>query len=138
MATRRTFFFFSGESPELPPTPSASSWEDQKCHDMLPTKGGTGGSWWDVAQDSTGYIVLEINNCGYCGGFHKYIAGWFSEESKITCRIWGYPHRKAPYLDSATDHNCELMFLSARSSLDGCSKDALWQSAPWSMTEKPG
>ncbi|CAL1151297.1 unnamed protein product [Cladocopium goreaui] len=56
---------FEGESPELPPTPSASSWEDQKCHDMLPTK----------------------------------------------------------------DHNCELMFLSARSSLDGCSKDALWQSA---------
>ena len=57
-ATER--FFCSGESPELPPTPSASSWEDQKCHDMLPTKGGTGRSWWDVAQDSTGYIVLEI------------------------------------------------------------------------------
>jgi len=95
------------------------------------------GSWWDVAQDSTGYIVLEINSCGYCGGFHKYIAGWFSETSKITYRIWGYPHRKAPYLDGATDHNCELMFLSARSSIDGSSKDALWQSAPWSMTEKP-
>eukprot|EP00435_Cladocopium_sp_Y103_P026882 s1718_g6.t1 len=56
-----------GESPETPTLSGASSWEDQKCHDMLPTK----------------------------------------------------------------DHNCELMFLSARSSLDGCSKDALWQSAPW-------